>query len=170
MEIYASDIRLDGERNISGTSSLERALENLGLTAAKSMYDRNLYTLEDVLYVLIEEIRVLKQEKGLDEPGIRKGALPKSSINDGNPFVEEIEEKGNKQLSNLLAVIHRDGGHYEQEHGTEKAVNNAIARYYQLVYTIDMLLVAIDSLPPLTAIQGVLEEEYNKAREVIGKE
>lgn len=26
----------------------------------------------------------------------------------------------------LLAVIHRDGGHYEQEHGTEQAITDAI--------------------------------------------
>ena len=29
------------------------------------------------------------------------------------------------QLGNLLAVIHRDGGHYESEHGTEKACADA---------------------------------------------
>ena len=28
-------------------------------------------------------------------------------------------------LGNLLAVIHRDGGHYESEHGTEKACADA---------------------------------------------
>ena len=29
-------------------------------------------------------------------------------------------------LSNLLAVIHRDGGQYERDHHTETAVNDAI--------------------------------------------
>jgi len=29
-------------------------------------------------------------------------------------------------VSNLLAVIHRDGGHYESKHGTEKAVEDAL--------------------------------------------
>ena len=29
-------------------------------------------------------------------------------------------------LNELLAVIHRDGGHYVQEHGIEKAVEDAI--------------------------------------------
>lgn len=28
-------------------------------------------------------------------------------------------------LANLLARIHRDGGHYQQEHGTEKACEDA---------------------------------------------
>jgi len=32
------------------------------------------------------------------------------------------------QLGNLLAVIHRDGGHYEAEHGTEKACADAMQR------------------------------------------
>lgn len=30
-----------------------------------------------------------------------------------------------RKLGNLLAVIHRDGGHYESEHGTEKACADA---------------------------------------------
>ena len=29
-------------------------------------------------------------------------------------------------LNELLAIIHRDGGHYVQEHGIEKAVEGAI--------------------------------------------
>lgn len=33
-------------------------------------------------------------------------------------------------LSSLLAVIHCDGGHYESEHGTEQAVNDALEKYY----------------------------------------
>lgn len=32
------------------------------------------------------------------------------------------------QLGNLLAVIHRDGGHYESEYGTEKACADAMQR------------------------------------------
>lgn len=28
-------------------------------------------------------------------------------------------------LSSLLAIIHRDGGHYERDHGTDKAVEDA---------------------------------------------
>lgn len=36
-------------------------------------------------------------------------------------------DKTTARLSNLLAVIHRDGGHYEAEHGTEKACEVAEA-------------------------------------------
>ena len=35
-------------------------------------------------------------------------------------------------LGNLLAVIHGDGGHYEEEHGTQKAAKDAEAKWYQL--------------------------------------
>ncbi len=31
----------------------------------------------------------------------------------------------NHNLSNLLAIIHRDGGHYEVEHGADKATDDA---------------------------------------------
>lgn len=36
-------------------------------------------------------------------------------------------------LSNLLAIIHRDGGHYVAKHGYDKAVNDAhllLEKYY----------------------------------------
>jgi len=34
-------------------------------------------------------------------------------------------------LGGLLAVLHGDGGHYQSEHGTEKAVEDAKAKYYR---------------------------------------
>lgn len=36
-------------------------------------------------------------------------------------------------LSNLLAVIHRDGGQYEGKHGTEKAAKDAMTSHYALL-------------------------------------
>lgn len=33
-------------------------------------------------------------------------------------------------VSELLAVIHKDGGHYEIEHGRDKACQDAIDKYY----------------------------------------
>ena len=38
-----------------------------------------------------------------------------------------------KMLGELLAVLHADGGHYQYEHGTEKAVADAITKHYELV-------------------------------------
>lgn len=35
-------------------------------------------------------------------------------------------------LANLLAVIHRDGGHYQHEHGSFKATYDAIEVVYDL--------------------------------------
>ncbi len=35
-------------------------------------------------------------------------------------------------LRELLAVIHGDGGHYQEEHGTKAAVNEACAKLYKL--------------------------------------
>ena len=36
-----------------------------------------------------------------------------------------------EMLGELLAVIHGDGGQYEEEYGTEKAVTDAIAIFHQ---------------------------------------
>lgn len=36
-----------------------------------------------------------------------------------------MTDRAVRDLSNLLAMIHRDGGHYEAKHGTEKAVEDA---------------------------------------------
>ena len=50
---------------------------------------------------------------------------------DSNPLCEEIDKLWkrlrplNQHLGNLLAVIHQDGGHYQQEVGTEKACKEA---------------------------------------------
>lgn len=38
----------------------------------------------------------------------------------------------NTHLSELLAVIFRDGGHYENEHGTPKAVKDALAVIHKM--------------------------------------
>ena len=44
--------------------------------------------------------------------------------------IKKVREKMDKDyehlLNELLAIIHRDGGHYVQEHGIEKAVEDAI--------------------------------------------
>lgn len=39
-------------------------------------------------------------------------------------------------VGDLLAVIHRDGGHYQAEHGIEKAARDAIAKYNELRATL----------------------------------
>lgn len=41
--------------------------------------------------------------------------------------IEEINrlEESERMLNELLAVIHRDGGHYQSEHGLQKAYKDA---------------------------------------------
>lgn len=42
---------------------------------------------------------------------------------------EKIREKTfERYLYDLLAIIHRDGGHYTKKNGVEKSVNDAIER------------------------------------------
>ena len=41
-----------------------------------------------------------------------------------DPIAAE-RDQARTELGNLLAVIHRDGGHYQSEHGTEKASKDA---------------------------------------------
>ena len=42
-----------------------------------------------------------------------------------------IESPESRLLSNLLAVIHGDGGHHEAEVGTEQAVADAIEKWHE---------------------------------------
>ena len=44
---------------------------------------------------------------------------------------EPVDEES--MLLNLLAVIHRDGGHYQAEHGTRKAVEDACKEWQRLI-------------------------------------
>jgi hypothetical protein len=48
------------------------------------------------------------------------------SIMDAKSMRDRAEPNHRKYLGELLAVIHRDGGHYQTKHGTEKAVLDAI--------------------------------------------
>ena len=41
------------------------------------------------------------------------------------------------ELGNLLAVIHSDGAHYQAEHGTEKAVRDAIKKWGNCITQLD---------------------------------
>lgn len=48
-----------------------------------------------------------------------------------NQQLESVVHSFGKGLSNLLAVLHGDGGHYEATHGTTKAIQDAI----ELIHT-----------------------------------
>lgn len=40
-------------------------------------------------------------------------------------------------LGNLLAILHRDGGHYQSEHGTGKAVADAVTKWHELQHRLE---------------------------------
>lgn len=40
-------------------------------------------------------------------------------------------------LGKILAVLHRDGGQYQDTHGNEKATKDALAAYYALIAELD---------------------------------
>jgi hypothetical protein len=46
-------------------------------------------------------------------------------------------------LRNLLAVIHRDGGHYVEAHGLDKALEDAETVYYELRLQVENLTQAL---------------------------
>jgi hypothetical protein len=48
---------------------------------------------------------------------------------------EPMDEES--MLLNLLAVIHRDGGHYQAEHGTRKAVADACKEWQRLISIVE---------------------------------
>ena len=50
-----------------------------------------------------------------------------------------------EHLGNLLAVLHGDGGHYEAEHGTDKAVADALTRFYSNIMAADSKITAKDA-------------------------
>jgi hypothetical protein len=55
------------------------------------------------------------------------------------------------QLSNLLAVIHRDGGQYEQQHGTEVAMQAATVLVVQMMVECDAIRLQLarwQAMPP----------------------
>lgn len=47
------------------------------------------------------------------------------------------QEKIIHGLKNLLAVIHRDGGHYTEEHGIEKSIKEARNKVRHLQMVLD---------------------------------
>ena len=56
------------------------------------------------------------------------------------------DDKHLSQLRNLLAVIHRDGGHYTEKHGLEKSQHDAIKKVTDLIHSCGWISVE-DQLP-----------------------
>jgi len=47
-------------------------------------------------------------------------------------IINKIEHRYKHPLFELLAIMHRDGGHYVDKHGVDKAVKDAMKIYYDL--------------------------------------
>lgn len=45
--------------------------------------------------------------------------------------IEPFPPTDSEMLSNLLAILIGDGGHYEEEHGTQKAYDEAVRKHYE---------------------------------------
>lgn len=44
-----------------------------------------------------------------------------------------MNSESERLLGELLAIIHRDGGHHQSDVGTEQAIKDAIEVYYKLI-------------------------------------
>lgn len=59
-------------------------------------------------------------------------------------------------LGNLLAILNRDGGHYQADHGREAAVRDALERYYGLVEQVEDQQKQIEELE--AALRDAIDE------------
>ena len=97
-------LRADLAAAVTRASSLERTIATLWMRLRRAGQ------------LLIEEIGACGPENADDTAERAAGLIRKQA---------DTFDALSSQLGNLLAVIHRDGGHYESEHGTEKACADA---------------------------------------------
>lgn len=69
----------------------------------------------------------------------------KTALEKAPSLINELEA-ASEHLGNLLAVIHGDGGHYQDEHGTAKAVADAEAKVVQWLASDDAKAAAYTEL------------------------
>jgi hypothetical protein len=75
--------------------------------------------------------------RGLENWAIAGGTLSGDDIQRFRALADRIAPTETNHLGNLLAVTHRDGGHYQSDHGTDKAVEDALRIISQLHVTTD---------------------------------
>ncbi len=71
--------------------------------------------------------------------------------------LQQEVERLRHHLSNLLARIHRDGGHYEQAVGTDRAVQDADTRVAQLNADSDEVVKLIEEMQDARAFLAHLK-------------
>ncbi len=101
------DVRTDLAAAVARTSSLERTIATIQMRLRRAGQ------------LLIEEIGADGPENADDTAERAAGVIRNQA---------DAIATMSDQLGNLLAVIHRDGGHYESEHGTERACADAMQR------------------------------------------
>ena len=82
--------------------------------------------------------QIIQRVRELTRPGLVYVNLGKNDeLADLAPKMADAYEAQARMLGGLLAVIHRDGGHYQAEHGTEKAVADAMRVRHELVQQVE---------------------------------
>lgn len=99
------------EELIEMVEGIARAVGGHMLGESVRYKDGKLYDRHPVEFTLLDAVRYLSS-----------AAAAEADYADEMFHKMKLREQ---QLGNLLAVIHRDGGHYLAEHGWEKAVNDA---------------------------------------------
>jgi len=72
---------------------------------------------------------------GLSELTVETAAAQSPAMYDWYYAEQTRLQEMEHHLFNILAVYHRDGGHYTAEHGVQKSVEDMITKYYKLLAT-----------------------------------
>lgn len=110
----------------------------------------------DALMVRVRELED-ERDAAREEVIAFRGALHDHQL------MAKEHDTASKRLSDLLARIHRDGGHYEAEHGTEKACADADEKVVTLMVRVEELELAADGVGDTATIA------YDAAQEDIKK-
>lgn len=92
-------------------------------------------TLNDTQWALSQILGALPQRRDWLDPDLEK--MARGLVGMKKPAAPPVEEKDESFVSvqavgDLLARIHGDGGHYQDEHGTTKAANAAEKKWLAL--------------------------------------
>lgn len=94
------------------------------------------------------------------DAALAEPSLPAESLGDGDfKKLERERDEAHRDLGNLLARIHRDGGHYQNEHGTAKAVADADLAVAQMFGQLAEARAEIDRLRNALASVSLYEYE-----------
>lgn len=75
----------------------------------------------------------------------------------------------------LLAIIHRDGGHHTAKHGVELSIKHAADKWISVIVELDNIMTVVKeqivdgslSFDPVTAPEAYLQSELRRLHQVI---